>query len=163
MCFKPWGWINIIWEQEKGKMGALNMKLPTMKSEGFSKENKRSLMFWCIEQDNLYLATWRAFVLADFFYGCRRIRMRWVWVDSGSWWWRGRPGMLQFMGSQRVGQTEPLNWTDVYFMYTMGFPDSSVGKESSWNSVQFLGQEDLVEKGLAPHSGILGLSFWLSC
>ena len=26
----------------------------------------------------------------------------WVWVNSGSWWWRGRPGMLQPMGSQRV-------------------------------------------------------------
>ena len=28
----------------------------------------------------------------------------WVWVDSGSWWWTGRPGMLRFMGSQRVGR-----------------------------------------------------------
>ena len=27
----------------------------------------------------------------------------WVWVNSGSWWWTGRPGMLRFMGSQRVG------------------------------------------------------------
>ena len=27
----------------------------------------------------------------------------WVWVNSESWWWTGRPGMLQFMGSQRVG------------------------------------------------------------
>ena len=27
----------------------------------------------------------------------------WVWVDSGSWWWTGRPGMLRLMGSQRVG------------------------------------------------------------
>ena len=27
----------------------------------------------------------------------------WVWVDSGSWWWTGRPGVLQFVGSQRVG------------------------------------------------------------
>ena len=26
----------------------------------------------------------------------------WVWVDSGSWWWTGRPGMLRPMGSQRV-------------------------------------------------------------
>ena len=26
----------------------------------------------------------------------------WVWVNSRSWWWTGRPGMLQFMGSQRV-------------------------------------------------------------
>ena len=28
----------------------------------------------------------------------------WVWVDSGSWWWIGRPGVLRFMGLQRVGQ-----------------------------------------------------------
>ena len=28
----------------------------------------------------------------------------WVWVNSGSWWWTGRPGMLQFMGLQRVRQ-----------------------------------------------------------
>ena len=39
----------------------------------------------------------------------------WVWVNSGSWWWTGRPGMLRFMGSQRVGHdwaTEP-NWTEL--------------------------------------------------
>ena len=29
-------------------------------------------------------------------------RWTWVWVNSGSWWWTGRPGVLQFMGSQRV-------------------------------------------------------------
>ena len=27
---------------------------------------------------------------------------RWVWVNSGCWWWTGRPGRLQSMGSQRV-------------------------------------------------------------
>ena len=27
----------------------------------------------------------------------------WVWVNSRCWWWTGRPGVLQFMGSQRVG------------------------------------------------------------
>ena len=39
-------------------------------------------------------------------------RWTWVWVNSRSWWWTGRLGMLQFMGSQRVGldwATE-LNW-----------------------------------------------------
>ena len=30
----------------------------------------------------------------------------WVWVNSRSWWWTGRPGVLQFMESQRVGH----NW-----------------------------------------------------
>ena len=41
-------------------------------------------------------------------------RWRWVWVNSGSWWWTGRPGVLQFMGSQRVGYNwaTELNWTD---------------------------------------------------
>ena len=41
-------------------------------------------------------------------------RMRWVWANSGSWWWTGRPGMLLFMGSQRVrhGWVTELNWTE---------------------------------------------------
>ena len=41
-------------------------------------------------------------------------RWTWVWVNSGSWWWTGRPGMLQFIGSQRVGHdwATELNWTD---------------------------------------------------
>ena len=33
-------------------------------------------------------------------------RWTWVWVKSRSWWWTGRPGLLQSMGLQRVG----LNW-----------------------------------------------------
>ena len=38
----------------------------------------------------------------------------WAWLNSGSWWWTGRPGMLRFMGSQRVGHdwVTELNWTD---------------------------------------------------
>ena len=38
----------------------------------------------------------------------------WVWVDSGSWWWTGRPG-VRFMGSQRVDTTEWLNWTELNY------------------------------------------------
>ena len=39
-------------------------------------------------------------------------RWTWVWVDSGSWWWTGRPGMLRFMGLPRVGHNwaTELNW-----------------------------------------------------
>ena len=39
----------------------------------------------------------------------------WVWVNSGSWWWTGRPFVLQFMGSRRVGHNwaTELNWTEL--------------------------------------------------
>ena len=42
-------------------------------------------------------------------------RWTWVWVNSGSWWWTGRPGMLRFMGSQRVGHdwATEMNWTEL--------------------------------------------------
>ena len=39
---------------------------------------------------------------------------RWILVNSGSWWWTGRPGVLRLMGSQRVRHdwVTELNWTD---------------------------------------------------
>ena len=36
-------------------------------------------------------------------------RWTWVWVNSGSWWWTGRPGVLRFIRSQRVGR----DWTEL--------------------------------------------------
>ena len=45
-----------------------------------------------------------------------RTQWLWVWVNSGSWWWTGRPGVVQFMGSQRVGHdwaTELNSWYGV--------------------------------------------------
>ena len=41
-----------------------------------------------------------------------------AWVFSGSWWWTGKPGMLQSMGSQRVGHdwVTELNWTENTFL-----------------------------------------------
>ena len=34
----------------------------------------------------------------------------WAWVDSVGWWWTGKPGVLRFMGLQRMDMTEQLNW-----------------------------------------------------
>ena len=52
-----------------------------------------------------------------------RQRMSWLdgitdsmdvgWVDSGSWWWTGRPGVLQFMGSQ--SRTRLSDWTEYVY------------------------------------------------
>ena len=48
----------------------------------------------------------------------------WVWVNSGSWWWTGRPGVLRFVGSQRVGHdwVTKLNWAA-----SMGSSNSLMG------------------------------------
>ena len=38
-----------------------------------------------------------------------------VWVNARNWWWTERPGVLQSMGSHRVGHdwVTELNWTDI--------------------------------------------------
>ena len=58
-----------------------------------------------------------------------RQSMRWLdaitdsmdlgWVNSGSWWWTGRPGVLQFMGLQRVGHdwVTELNLTELTILF----------------------------------------------
>ena len=52
----------------------------------------------------------------------------WVWVDSRSWWWTGRSGVLCFMGSQKVGHdwATELNWTlSLWRVYQTYFPFSA--------------------------------------
>ena len=46
-------------------------------------------------------------------------RWTWFWVNSGSWWWTERPGVLRFMGSQRVGHdwATELNWTELILLW----------------------------------------------
>ena len=66
-------------------------------------------------------------------------RWTWVWVNSGSWWWTGRPGVLRFMGSQRVGH----DWVT-----------ELNGTEESNLQYQFL------LRGVV--SGLIALPFWLS-
>ena len=43
----------------------------------------------------------------------------WVWASSGSWWWTGKPGVLQFMGLQRVGHdwATELNCITLFIMF----------------------------------------------
>ena len=45
-------------------------------------------------------------------------RLEWVWVNFGSWWWTGRPGVLQSMGLQivRHNRVTEMNWTELNWM-----------------------------------------------
>ena len=62
----------------------------------------------------------------------------WIWVNSGSWWWTRRPGMLQSIGSQRVGHDWAIELTELLILefccvssslYLESFPES-LGPES---------------------------------
>ena len=51
----------------------------------------------------------------------------WIWVNSGSWWWAGRPGVLPSIDSQRVGH----NWTELMiFPVAMDRCDSWIIKKA---------------------------------
>ena len=45
----------------------------------------------------------------------------WVWANSGSWQWTGRPGVLRSVGSPRVGHNERLNWTPSFCPHYVGW------------------------------------------
>ena len=43
----------------------------------------------------------------------------WVWVNSRRWWWTGKPGMLQSMGSQRVGHDRVTELNELILYYLL--------------------------------------------
>ena len=68
-------------------------------------------------------------------------RWTWVWVNSGSWWWTGRPGVLRFIGSQRVRHdwvTELnwwLSWEYLEICYYIYHIEKLKGKTTIWWSL----------------------------
>ena len=94
-------------------------------------------------------------------------RWTWVWVNSWSWWWTGRPGVLRFMGSQRVGHdwVTELNWTEppnssLPFFFFFYWNPLCLNSESllGWNLVPLYLFLNFSYKG---HQRLLSSSFWL--
>ena len=52
----------------------------------------------------------------------------WVWASSSSWWWTGKPEVLQSMGSQRTGHdwVTEMNWNSANFLCHKHFPHKQV-------------------------------------
>ena len=62
-----------------------------------------------------------------------------VWVDSGSWRWTGRPGVLRSMGLQRVGHdwATELNFSYGYLLYSFNYYWSTFPQEGNGNPLQY--------------------------
>ena len=77
---------------------------------------------------------------------------QWVWANSRRWWRTGKPGDLQSMGLQRIGHYWVTDQQQKPSLVAQMVKNLSAMKET-W--VPSLGQEDLLEKGMATHSSIL--------
>ena len=66
------------------------------------------------------------------------IQWIWVWIYSGSWWWTGRPGMLQFMGSQRVKHNwaTEMNWPNLHIKTAIHFKYTFFGIKNKPNNMK---------------------------
>ena len=117
-AFELWCWrrlLRVPWTAKRSNQSILKEISPGCSLEGMMLSwNSKTLATWCKELTHLKRPwCWeRLKVGAE---GDNRgwdgwmaspTQRTWVWVDSGSWWWTGRPGVLRFMGSQRVGH----NW-----------------------------------------------------
>ena len=115
-CFcKLWCWrrlLRVPWTARRSNQSILKEISPEYSLEGLMlKWNSNILATWCGELTHLKRPWcwerlkaggegddrgWEGWMASPTWW-------TWVWVDSGSWWWTGRPGVLQSMGSHRVG------------------------------------------------------------
>ena len=87
-----WSWNSQYFEHLMWRADSFEKMLMLGKIEGRRRRGQQKMRWWMAS------LTW----------------WTWVWMDSGSWWCTGRPGVLWFMGSQRVRHNwaTELNWTD---------------------------------------------------
>ena len=96
----------------------------------------------------------------------------WVWAGSGSWWWTGKPGVLQSRGSQGVrhNSATELNWYEFSQFHsvswsvkntTLGFLGGLDGKECRRPGVWSLSWKDTLKKEMATHFSVLAWIPWI--
>ena len=124
-AFELWCWrrlLRVPWTARRSNQSILKEINPECSLEGWCWSwNSSTLATWCEEltdfkrpwcwerlktggeADNRLWDSWMA----------SPTRWTWVWVNSRSWGWTGRPGVLQSMGDERVGHdwVTELNWT----------------------------------------------------
>ena len=123
-AFDLWCWrrlLKVPWTARRSNQSILKEISPEYSLEGLMLK-LQSLVSWCEELTHLKIPwCWKR--LKDRGEGDDRgwdnwmaspTQWTWVWVNSRSWWWTGRLGVLWSMGLQRVGHdwVTELNWTE---------------------------------------------------
>ena len=124
-AFELWCWrrlLTVHWTARRSNQSILKEISPECSLEGCWGWNSSTLATWCeelthlkrpwcwerlkarAEGDDRGLDCWMASLT----------QWTWVWVNSRSWWWTGRPGVLQSMESQRVGYNWATELTDLF-------------------------------------------------
>ena len=122
--FELWCWIRLLrvpWTARRSNQSILKEISPNIHWKDWCWSwNSNTLTIWCKELTDLKRPWcwerlraggegddrgWNGWMASP-------TQWTWVWVNSRSWWWTGRPGMLCFTGSQRVGHdwATELNW-----------------------------------------------------
>jgi len=77
-------------------------------------------------------------------------RWMWVWVNSENGWWTGRPGVLLFMGSQRVRHNwaTELNWTELMYLIRVSkyMKHDRTTKKRNWQIHNLFGITDKMSR-----------------
>ena len=136
-----WCWrrlLRVPWTARRSNQSVLKEISPEYSLEGLMLKLKlQYLATWCKELTHLKRPWfWKRLKAGEGDHrgwGCwmaSPTRWTWDWASYRSWLWTGKPGMLQSMGSQRVGHdwVTELNWK------ILGFPCGSAGKESACNA-----------------------------
>ena len=120
-AFELWCWkrlLRVPWTARRANQSILREISPECSLEGLMLKLKLQYFTWCEELTHLKRPWcwerlragegddrgWDGWITSP-------TQCTWVWVDSRSWWWTGRLGVLQFMGSQ--SQTRLSDWTEL--------------------------------------------------
>ena len=124
--FELWCWrklLRVPWTARRCNQSILKELRPECSLEADAEANSNTLATWCEELTHLKRPwCWEILQVGgdgdDRGWGdwmASPTQWAWVWLNSGKSWWTGRPGLLWFMGSQRVRHdwATELNWTEL--------------------------------------------------
>ena len=124
-AFELWGWrrlLRVLWTSRRSNQSILKEISPEYSWEGLMLKLKLPILWppdaknWLTGKDPDTGKEWRQEKwMTEDGWMASPTQWTWVWASSGSWWWTGKPGVLQSMGLQRVRhdwETE-VNWTEL--------------------------------------------------